>query len=91
MNFVKRSSEEREIRGGVGASGGVRALLLPTSDLLPRLWAPTSLFCSIELTGRLTQGLCRMVQDLGAIAMKSLNVILSNGLADPLNMELLEL
>ena len=41
---------------------------------------------------RLTEGLRRVVQDFGAITKDgSLNVILLNGLTDPLDMELLEL
>ena len=80
----------RETRGGVEALGGVRALLLPELDLSG---ASVSSSCFPEmLTGGLTQGLCRIIQNPGAIATdRDLNVILLNELADLLGMELLEL
>ena len=73
MNLVKRSSEVGGTRGGVGASGGVRASvgasLLPALDLLIGPLAPASLSSSpARLTRVLTQGLRRVVQDLEAIA-----------------------
>ena len=79
------------MRDGVGASGGVKTLLLLISDFPDGLWASASLSCSMELNGELTQELRWVVQDSGAIAMRGLNVILPNGLADPLGMELLKL
>ena len=91
MNFVKKSLMGGETKGGVGASKEIRALLLLALDFLARPWVPVSLSYSIELTKKLTQGLRWVVQDLEAIAIEGLNVILSNGLADPLGMELLEL
>ena len=90
MNLMKRSSEVGGIRGGVGALGGVGASLLPASDLPP--WAPASSSCSVGSMGGLTQGLRWVVRDPGAIAKDGgLNMILLNGLADPLGIELLEL
>ena len=87
INFVKRSLAEGGTRGEVGVLGEVGALLLPALD-----FAPTSSSCFPKmLAGGLTQGLRRVMQDLGAIAMKSLNVILSNELADLLGIKLLEL
>ena len=89
MNFVKRSLEKGGTRGRVRASEGVRALLLPTSDLRPGLWALASSSYSVGLTKGLIQALCWGVQDPKAIAKdKSLNVIFSNGLADSLGVEL---
>ena len=90
MNFMKRSLEGGEMRGRVGASRGVGTSLLPVLDLPP--WAPASSSCSMGLIERLTQGLRQVVGDSGAIAKdRDLNIILPNGLADPLGMELLEL
>ena len=86
-NFVKRSLVERKIKGRVGALGGVGALLLLALDI-----TPASSSCFLEISaGKMTQGLCQVVQDPGAIAIKSLNVIFLNGLADLLGMELLEM
>ena len=65
MNYVNRFLAGEGTRGGLGASGRVGASLLPAFDLPG---APASLFCSIGLTKRLTQGLRRVVRDLGAIA-----------------------
>ena len=90
MNFLKRSVAGEGTRGEVGASRGVGASLLPTSDLLP--WVPASSSCSFRSAERLTQGVRRVVRDLEAIVKEGgLNVILPKGLADPLGMELLEL
>ena len=90
MNFVKRSLEGGGTRGGMGALGGVGASLLPTSDFVP-----ASLSCSMRLTERLTQGLRRVVRDLGAIVKelksKEHDAIIPNGLADLLGIELLKL
>ena len=68
MNFVKRSSERGGTRGEVKILEGVRALSMLASDLPPGSWALASLFCSMKLTKKLTQGLYWMVQDPGAIA-----------------------
>ena len=90
MNLVKRSLELSGTRGGVKALGGVEASLLLAFNLLS--WAPASSSCSMESTRGLTRGLRRVVRDPGAIAKdRGLNVIFLNGLANPLNMELLEL
>ena len=87
---MKRSSVGRGTRGGVETLERVGALLLLASDL--PFWAPVSSFCSVGSMRGLTQGLRWVVQDAGAITKdEGLNVILSNGLADPLGMELLEL
>ena len=61
MNLVKRSSVKERIRGGIGASGGIGALVKASSLLAfnPRtgLW-PASLSCSpVGLARELTQGL----------------------------------
>ena len=48
-------------------------------------------FVNKFLARRGIKGLRWVVQDLGAIAMKGLNVIFLNRLADPLGMKLLEL
>ena len=53
MNFVKRSSEGGGTRGGLGASGGIRALLLPASNLSAKPSALASSSCSVKLTERL--------------------------------------
>ena len=59
MNFVKKSLVE-ETKGGVGALEGVRALLLPTSDLSTGPWGPASSSCSsMKLVKGLLQGLCQ--------------------------------
>ena len=88
MNFVNRFLTGGETRDRMGALREIRASLLPASD-----FAPASLSCSLGMSDRgLTQGLCRLVQDLKAIAKeRSLNVTFPNGLADPLDMKLLEL
>ena len=87
INFVKRFTEKREIRGRVRAIRRVGVLSLSESDL-----AVASSFCFLEMmAGRLTQNFYRVEQNLGAIAMKTLNVILSNALTDPLGMEFLKL
>ena len=67
MNLVKRSSEVGRIRGGVGASGEVGALLLPTLDLFAGLWPANSPSSLAGLTGILTQKLWQ-ARDSGAIA-----------------------
>ena len=86
MNFVKRCLAGGKMKGGVKVSGGVGASLLPALDLMP-----TSLSCSPRmLIERLTWELSQVVQNPGAIAIKSLNMILPNQLADPLDMKLLE-
>ena len=92
MNFVK-SSMVGGMRGRVIATGRVKASLLPGLNLLARPWALASSSSFLaESTGVVTQGLRQVAQDLEAIAKDgSLNVILPNGLADPLGMELLEL
>ena len=98
MNFINKSLAKEGTKGGMKASEGVEAsrgvevLLLPASDFLTRLWALVNSSCSIRLTERLTQGLCQVIQDFGVIVKdRSLNIIFQNGLADPLDMELLEL
>ena len=64
---------EEGIRGGVGASGGVRALV--GASLLPALnprtgpWPASSSCSPVGSAGGLTWGLCR-AQDPGAIAME---------------------
>ena len=69
MNFVKRSLV-KEIRGGVGALRGVKALLLLASDLFARLWGPVSSSCSlVRLAIGFLQGFYQ-VQDPGAISIK---------------------
>ena len=69
MNFVKKSLVGGT-RGEIGASRGVKALSLPTSDLPARPWRLASLSCSsVRLAKRLLQGLCR-AQDPGAIEME---------------------
>ena len=89
MNFVKRSLEEGGMRGGVGASRGVKTSLLLTSDLLGAS-ASSSCFPGMS-AGRLTRELCRVVRDARAIAKGGgLNVIFPNRLDDPLDMEFLE-
>ena len=90
MNFVNRSLAGGRTSGRVGASGVVGASLL-TASVFPV--APASLYCSPRMSARgLTQGLQQVVRDPKAIAkVESLIVILLNGLADPLGMELLEL
>ena len=92
MNFVKRSSV-KGTRGGVIALGSVGATLLPGLNHLAGPWAPASSSSSpVGLTGVVTQELRRVIRDLGAIAKDGgLNIILPNGLADLLGMELLEL
>ena len=87
MNFVNRSLAREETRSRVGASERVEASFLPTLDL-PGV--PASSFYSPEMSaGGLKPELRRVVQDLGAIAKDGgLKIILSNGLADPLGMEL---
>ena len=66
INLVKRSLEVGGTRGRVEASGGVRASSLPALDLSG---APASSSYSPGMSaGGLTQGLCRVVQDPGAIA-----------------------
>ena len=60
---------EEAIRGGIGASRGVEALLLPVSDLPTGLWGLASLSCSpMGLVGGLLREL-RQAQDPGAIIM----------------------
>ena len=78
-------------KGGVRVSKRVKTSFMPALDLLPRLWVPASLFCSIKSTGRLLQELCLVMQDPGAIIIEGLKVFLSNELADSLSMELLKL
>ena len=73
MNLVKRFLVEEGTRGGVGASGGVGALVEASSlpALNPRTgpWPASSSYSPMGLAGGLTQGL-RQAQDPGAIAMK---------------------
>ena len=89
MNFVKRLLVGGGTRAEVGASGGVRASLLPALDFL---FALASSSCSLEMSaGGLTQGLHRVVQDLQAIVKDGgLNMIFPNWQADSLGIELLE-
>ena len=65
----------------------------PTLDLLTGPWAMASSSSFLaELAGILTQKLYRVMQDPKAIAKDGgLNMILSNGLPNLLDMELLEL
>ena len=73
-------------------SEGLKTLLLPALDLPTRFSVPARSFYSVRSTGGLTQELHWVVQDPGAIARdRNLNVILPNGLADPLGMEFLKL
>ena len=90
MNFVKRSLAGKGTRSGVGALEAVGALLLPVLDYSD---APASSSYSPGMSAAgLMQRFRRIVRDPGAIVKDgSLNVILSNGLANPLSMELLEL
>ena len=92
MNFVKRSLVGRT-RGRVIALGEVGASLLSALDPLARPWAPASSSSyPAGLIKVVTQGLRRVARDPGAITKdRSLNVILQDGLADLLGMELLEL
>ena len=99
MNIVNWSWVGGEMRGRVGASGEigalVGALLLLVLDSFAGPWVLASSSCSPKGSGRrLMQGL-RQAQDTGAIATKlkskERNVVLSNTLADLLDMELLEL
>ena len=71
----------------MGASEEVEALLLLVSDLAP---VSSSYFLKM-LAEKLTQKFYRVVGYLGVIAMKDLNKIFPNKLADPVGMELLEL
>ena len=75
-------------RGGVRALERIEASLLPVSD-----FAPVSLSCSPGiLAEKLMQGLRWVVRDPRVIAKDGgLSVIFSNGLADLLGVELLEL
>ena len=92
INFVKKFLKGGGTKDGVGVSRGIQVLLLPALDLLAGLWTLASSSYSVELTERFTQGLCRVVQDLSAIARnKNLNIIFLNGLADVLDIELLKL
>ena len=69
MNFVKKSLIGGT-RGGVGALEGIRASLLPASDLLAWLWGLANSSCfSIRLAGGLLQGF-RQARDLETIAME---------------------
>ena len=88
INFVNRSLAEGETKGGLEASGEIGALLLQVLDLIL-----ASLFCSPEmLAGGLTQKLCLVVQDPGAIARDGgLNMIFLNKLANSLGIKLLKL
>ena len=72
MNLVKRSSKVGGTRGGVRASGGVKASigasLLPTLDLFARLWVlASSSSSSAKSTKVWTQSLRRIERDLEAI------------------------
>ena len=88
MNFVNRFLAGRGIKDGVGVSKKIGALSLPASDFAP---ASSSYFPEI-LAGKLIQGLCRVMWDFRAIVRDwDLNVILSNRLADPLDIKLLKL
>ena len=69
MNFVKKSSMG-ETRGGIRASRGVRALLLPTSDLPTGPWGLASSSCSSVGSAKGLLQELRQAQDPGAIAMK---------------------
>ena len=73
MNLVKRSLVEERIRGGVGASKGVGALvgasLLPALNRRTRLWPASSSCSPVGLAGGLTQRLCQ-ARDPGAIVME---------------------
>ena len=56
-----KKSLQRRIRGGVVASGGVEALLLPALDPVAGPWTPASSFSSpAESTGMLTRELRRV-------------------------------
>ena len=87
MNFVKRFLVGGGTKDRVEASRRVGALLLPVLDLA---LASLSYFLGMSV-GKLMQRLCRVMQNPGTIAIKGLNVIFLNRLADPLGMELLEL
>ena len=88
MSFVNRSSTKKKTRSGIEALRKIKALSLPELDL-----APASLSYLLEmLAERLMQRLRRVVQDLSAITKNGdLNVIISNGLANMLDIELLKL
>ena len=89
---MKKSLKQGGTRGVVEASGGVRASLLPASNLSAGFWVPTSLSYSVRSIGGLTQDRRQVVQDSGAIAKDGgLNVILSNGLTNSLGIKLLKL
>ena len=68
MNLVNRFLVEGRTKDGVGASGGVGALLLPMLDLFVRPWAlgGSSSF-SAGSAKILMQGLRRVVRDAKAI------------------------
>ena len=92
MNFVHRYLAEEGMRDRVGTSEEIEASLLPVLDLLAEPLTPASSSCSVGLFGRLMQRLRRVVQDSGVIVRDGvLIVILPNKLADPLDMQLLEL
>ena len=76
INFVNRFLLEKRTRSGIRALEGVEALLLPVLDLPVGPWVPMSSSCSlVRLAKGLTQELCRMVQDPGAIVKdRGLNV-----------------
>ena len=91
MNLVKKILIGRKTRSRVKASKKVKALLLPTLDLLAGLWLASSFCFLVELVEGMTQKLY-WVQDLGAnIKNWSLIVTLLNKLADLLSMKLLKL
>ena len=73
MNLIKKFFIEERTRGGVEASGAVRALvgasLLPIFNLFTRFWLESLFFSLIRLARGLTQELY-LVWDLGAIAME---------------------
>ena len=69
MNFVKKSLVGGT-RGEIRASGGVKALSLPASDLSAGLWGLASSFCSPVGSARgLLQGF-HHTQDSGTIAIE---------------------
>ena len=73
MNLIKKSSVEKGIRGGIGASKEVRALvralLLLTLNLWTKSWPVSSSCFPMRLARGLIQGFYQ-AQDFGAIIIE---------------------